>query len=191
LTAALHFIFYDLLPGRGPFIAVTMLLWASYFVFRIRQEPAGRRDFGLSRYGFPESAKASVAVFAVGVAGCAAFGFSKGRLTLVPQMLILLVLYPLWGLIQQLLVQAMFVRNLVGRISTPLVVISAGVLFGVVHLPHVALAGATAVLGVIFTLIFIRWRNVWPLGVCHGWLGVFFYYWALGRDPWLEIIGHA
>jgi hypothetical protein len=37
--------------------------------------------------------------------------------------------------------------------------------------------------------IFLRWRNVWPLGICHGWLGVLFYFWVLGRDPWLEILG--
>jgi len=67
----------------------------------------------------------------------------------------------------------------------------AGILFGLVHLPHVQLAVATAALGAVFTLIFVRWRNVWPLGVCHGWLGVFFYYWVLGRDPWLEITGRA
>jgi hypothetical protein len=191
LTAALHFVFYDLLPGRGPFIAVTMLLWVTYFVFRVRQKPAAGQEFGLSRQGFSDSAKAAAAVFAVGAAGCAAVGFSRGRLILVPHMLILLVLYPIWGLIQQLLVQAMFVRNLIGRTSTPLVVLMAGILFGVVHLPYVQLAVATAVLGAVFTLIFIRWRNVWPLGVCHGWLGVFFYYWVLGRDPWLEIIGRA
>jgi len=40
-------------------------------------------------------------------------------------------------------------------------------------------------------VMLVRWRSVWALGVCHGLLGVFFYYWVLGRDPWLEILGTA
>ncbi|HEX7251874.1 MAG TPA: CPBP family intramembrane glutamic endopeptidase [Thermoanaerobaculia bacterium] len=191
LTAALHFFFYDVLPARGLFILVVITVWAGYFAFRMKREPAARQEFGLSRLGLSESAKACAAVFAVGLAGCAVVGLSKGRLDLVPQMLILLILYPIWGLIQELLVQAMFVRNLVRHVPGAVVVTTAGVLFGVVHLPHVALAVATALLGAVFTMIFVRWRNVWPLGVCHGWLGVFFYYWVLGRDPWLEILGRA
>src|SRR5262249_19674259 len=106
-------------------------------------------------------------------------------------MWILALLYPVWGLVQQLLVQAMVVRNLTPVLSLPLVVAIAAVLFGLVHLPDMELALATALLGGIFTLIFTRWRNVWALGICHGLLGVFFYFWVLGRDPWLEIMGGA
>jgi membrane protease YdiL (CAAX protease family) len=104
-------------------------------------------------------------------------------------MLLLAVLYPAWGLVQQVLVQGMVVRNLEGALSPPAIAVAAGLLFGAVHLPHVALAAATALLGAVFTLIFLRSRNVWPLGLCHGWLGVLFYAWVLARDPWREIVG--
>ena len=102
-----------------------------------------------------------------------------------------MLLWPLHlglGLLQQLLVQAMVVRNLGPVLPTPVVITIAAALFGVVHLPHVELAVSTALLGTVFTLIFTRWPNIWALGVCHGWLGVFFYFWVLGRDPWLEIV---
>ena len=62
----------------------------------------------------------------------------------------------------------------------------ASVLFGAVHLPELKLAAATCLLGLAFTLLYLRWGNLWPLGLCHGWLGVFYYYWVLGRDPWME-----
>ena len=39
-----------------------------------------------------------------------------------------------------------------------------------------------------FTVVFLRHRNVWPLGICHGLLGVVFYSWVLGRDPWWEML---
>ena len=107
-----------------------------------------------------------------------------------------IVPYPIWGMFQQLLVQGVFVRTVVESASglRPKVIatIVAAVLFGAVHLPELRLAMATLVLGLVFTLIYVRWRNLWPLGLYHGWLGVFYYYWVLGRNPWREIfVGHA
>jgi uncharacterized protein len=191
LTATLHFVFYDLLLGRGLFIVATILAWSTYFVIRIRRHPETLRHFGLSVEGLRQSVAASSVILVVGIAICLAVGLTRGTVRLVPHMLILVLLYPLWGLVQQLLVQAMVVRNLVPVLSLPVVVAIAAILFGVVHLPHVELALATALLGGLFTVVFIRWRNVWALGVCHGLLGVFFYLWVLGRDPWLEIVAGA
>jgi hypothetical protein len=191
LTAMLHFIFYEVLPGQGPFIVVTVLAWSTYVAIRIRREPESLREFGLSTYGLRQSSAAASAVLVVGVALCVTVGLSRGGVRFVPHMVLLALLYPLWGVLQQLLVQGMVVRNLVPVLSTPMVVTIAAILFGVVHLPHVVLVLSTATLGAVFTLIFLRWPNVWALGICHGWLGVLFYYWVLGRDPWLEIVTGA
>lgn len=107
-----------------------------------------------------------------------------------------IVPYPIWGMFQQLLVQGVFVRTVIesagGLRPKVIATIVAAVLFGAVHLPELRLAMATLVLGLVFTLIYVRWRNLWPLGLYHGWLGVFYYYWVLGRNPWREIfVGHA
>lgn len=32
----------------------------------------------------------------------------------------------------------------------------------------------------------LRWQMLSLLVLYHGWLGVFYYYWVLGRDPWTE-----
>ena len=32
--------------------------------------------------------------------------------------------------------------------------------------------------------MFLRWRNLWPLGVVHGWLAIPMYFWVAGIDPW-------
>lgn len=189
LTAALHFVFYHLLSSRGPFIAATVVVWAAYFVVRIRGDAGALRDLGLSTRALRESGRATGLVFAIGVAVCLIGGLWRGQVRFVPHMLVLALLYPVWGMVQQLLVQAMVVRNLIRVLPLPVLVAVAAVLFGLVHLPELPLAIATALLGAAFTLIFVRWRNVWPLGVCHGLLGVLFYYWVLGRDPWLEIVG--
>ena len=191
LTAAFHFVFYHLLPARGPFIVVTTLAWSTYFISRIRSSPESIRSFGLSTQGLRQSAIAASVILVVGIGICLAIGLSRGTVRFVPQMVILALLYPIWGLVQQLLVQAMVVRNLNPVLSLPLVVAIAAVLFGLVHLPDTELALATALLGGIFTVMYVRWRNVWALGICHGLLGVFFYFWVLGRDPWLEIVASS
>ncbi len=188
-TAALHFVFYDLLPGRGVFIAVTAIGWIAYIVLRSRQDPSALREFGLSRDGLRPTAKAAAAIFIAGGVACVAIGRARGPLVLDVHMLWTALLYPAWGLLQQVLVLGIVARHLSRSLPAIVVVAVAAVLFGAVHLPHLALAGATAALGAVFTAVYLRWRNVVPLGVVHGWLGVLFYFWVLGRDPWLEIAG--
>lgn len=108
-------------------------------------------------------------------------------------MLPLLALYPIWGLIQQFLVQSLFARNLQREFAvfrSPLRIAPlAALVFSVVHWPDLRLCALTFVLGLVFTPIYLRWRNLWPLGMWHGWLGVFAYFWVLARDPWVEMFG--
>jgi hypothetical protein len=86
--------------------------------------------------------------------------------------------------VQQLLVQGIFVR-IVAAVSAGLwqkvvTTLAAALLFGAVHLPDMRLTAATCVLGAVFTMIFLRWRNLWPLGLWHGWLACSFTigYWS-------------
>ena len=67
--------------------------------------------------------------------------------------------------------------------------VTAALLFALVHVRDLRLAAGTLLLATALTPIWLRWRNVWPLGVCHGWLGGAYYHFVLGRDPWLELVG--
>jgi membrane protease YdiL (CAAX protease family) len=60
--------------------------------------------------------------------------------------------------------------------------------FAAVHVPDRPLCGATFVLGLVCCTLFLRCRNLWPLGALHGWLGACFYLWVLARDPWAEVL---
>lgn len=187
LTGVLHFVFYHVLSARGLFIAITVLAWFSYFAIRVYRNPGNLRLYGLTRQGLQQSTRAAILVLMTGVAACFVVGVAQGSIRFVPHMAVLALLYPVWGLVQQVLVQAMVVRNLRGVLPPPVLVCLAAILFGLIHLPDLRLAIATALLGSALTVIFLRWQNVWPLGVCHGFLGVFFYFWVLERDPWMEI----
>lgn len=188
LTVGLQFLFYDLLPGRGAFLVATVVGWGGYLAGRILRHPDTLRELGLARDGLAASTAAAAVILLVGTLVCLAIGSRRGSVTFTRNMLFTALLYPVWGLVQQVLVQGVAVRHLSRALPKAAVVAIAGVLFGLVHLPHLALAAATAVLGAVFTIVFLRHRNAWPLGVCHGLLGVVFYFWVLGRDPWWEMV---
>ncbi len=192
-TAVLHLLLSNALGLQGVTIAIALLGWTSYALWQARRDRHALDRWGFTRRGLGPAFVATTlfAVLAIGI--MALVGYRNGTLQVDGGLIALLLLYPAWGLIQQFLVQALVAGNLrraSGWIRHPvLVVLVCAVLFGLVHLPDVRLAGATFLLGLVFTPLYLRWRNLWPLGLYHGWLGAFCYRWVLDRNPWLEIAG--
>ncbi len=192
-TGALHPLFVELLHAKAAFIASALLGWGIYVARRVRRDRSVLQVWGFRAENLGPALIVTSAVGLLGTVGLAAIAASQGTLRFHWHMLVLLLAYPLWGLVQQFLVQALVVGNLTRgprRVVPPwaVTIVSAG-LFGVVHLPDWKLAVGTALLGAAFTPIYLKWRNLWPLGLYHGWLGVFFYFWLLGRDPWRGVFG--
>ncbi len=81
--------------------------------------------------------------------------------------------YMVWSVMQQFILQGYFflrlVRLLPGR-TAPLLTASA--MFSVAHLPNPVLTPITLVWGVLACLLFLRYRNIYPLGLAHGILGL-------------------
>jgi hypothetical protein len=191
-TGILHFLAVGLLGLRGAFIAVALLAWSTYVVVRIRGDGSVVRVWGLSSQGLLPTWRAAGALALAALLGMAFVAAQRRSLRLDPHMVPLLVAYPAWGVFQQLLVQGMFVSNVVSvssrRLPVPAAIGAAGLLFGCVHLPDPISTTATALMGGAFAAIFVRHRNIWPLGLLHGLLGVPFFFWILQRDPWLELL---
>jgi Type II CAAX prenyl endopeptidase Rce1-like len=192
-TALLHPLFVEVLHQRVVFIGLALVGWASYIGLRVWHDRDTLNQFGLRREGLVPAFVATSAFSAAALVAMALIAQARHAMALHWQMLLLLALYPVWGTLQQLLVQGVFVRAVVAVANGPwpkfIATAMAAILFGTVHLPDMKLAAATCLLGTVFTLIYLRWRNLWPLGLWHGWLGVFFYYWVLNRDPWAEVFG--
>src|SRR5262249_9091132 len=98
-----------------------------------------------------------------------------------------------WGVIQQFLALGVVVGNL-ERIRglgerKPALVILCAVLFGLVHLYDIRLAVGTFLLELLLIPLYLKDRNIWPLGVLHAWLGVPFYLWVLKEDLWTYTFG--
>ena len=189
-TGVVHLVFIELFQAKAWFIGLAILCWAIYIAIRVHNDDSALGYWGFRSVNLKKTSIASSTVAAIAV--LAMIPISKGRLFFHWHMLPLLMLYPIWGVIQQFLVQAMVVNNLAtisNRISFRwMVTILAAGLFGLVHIPDLKLMAATFCLGLAFTPVYLSWRNLWPLGVYHGWLGVLYYFWVLGRDPWVEVL---
>ena len=174
------------------FIPACVIGWTLWLAIRLRRDPSLADRWGLRplvhlrpilRWLLPPA----VVLFFAG----AAVALRLDR-PLVPELLWLsLLLYPIWGLIQQWLVQALLVDNIraLTGASLPWLLVLGGVGFGAVHVEHPLLVLATGVMGAFYVALFQRWRNLWPLAVAHGWLGSLFYPWILGHNPLAEMLG--
>ncbi|HZP24433.1 MAG TPA: CPBP family intramembrane glutamic endopeptidase [Terriglobales bacterium] len=78
-----------------------------------------------------------------------------------------------WALVQQFILQDFILARLLQ--ITPkrtLAVIVAGLLFAVAHVPNPLLVIATIVWGIVACALFLRYRNLYVLGLAHAILGM-------------------
>ncbi len=81
--------------------------------------------------------------------------------------------YLLWTLYQQFLLNDYFMPRLERILgNTSLAVGMAGILFSAAHLPNAVLTIATLVWGLVSCALFLRYRNLYMLGLAQGLLGL-------------------
>jgi membrane protease YdiL (CAAX protease family) len=89
-----------------------------------------------------------------------------------------LALYCAWGLFQQYLLNGYFVNRfddfLAGR-KHALVPVLAAVFFSLAHLPNWLLMLVTLAGGYVCARIYLKYRNLYFLGVAHGVVGFLIY----------------
>lgn len=81
--------------------------------------------------------------------------------------------YAVFSFAQQFLMQSYFLlrfRRVLGNDASA--VTAAVATFSLAHLPNPILTGLTVIWGLCASLIFVRWRNLLPLGVAHAMLGI-------------------
>jgi hypothetical protein len=177
---------------QGFYIVAAVACWLGFVVVTAYRRPAVLREWGFRRDNVGPALLSSAAVFLPLLFLTCMIAWFRGSLVVSSSLLIMLALYPAWGLVQQFLVQALLVTNLEkGPLRNHRVALIAvgGALFSVVHVGNAFLVPATALVGAAFVLLYLRFRNLWPLGLFHGWLGSMFYLWILQRDKLAEIFG--
>jgi len=81
--------------------------------------------------------------------------------------------YALWTFIQQFLLQGFFLQRLMQLVPNPkLAAMAAAGMFALAHLPNPILTVTTLAWGFAACLIFLRYRNLYPLAIAHAILGI-------------------
>jgi membrane protease YdiL (CAAX protease family) len=81
--------------------------------------------------------------------------------------------YAIWSGVQQFLLQGVFLLRFLKLIPNPrLAALTAAALFAAAHLPNPILTPITFVWGLAACLLFLHYRNVYPLALAHAILGI-------------------
>jgi len=181
------------LGWRLPFIIVVVLGWSSYVYYRLQAKPELRNYWGLLTDGFWSSFLKLLPIALLCIASFLAYGFHFETEVLDWTLIIIILVYPIWGIVQQFLALGIFARNLSdgwgGNRPEWEVILLTGGLFGLIHYPFPLLMLATFFLGLVYAWLYLRGYNLLALGVYHGVLGGVFFYTVLGRNSFLEAFG--
>jgi membrane protease YdiL (CAAX protease family) len=81
--------------------------------------------------------------------------------------------YAIWSGVQQFLLQCFFLSRIVRLIPNPqTAAFTAAGLFALAHLPNPVLVLLTVVWGSLACLVYLRYRNLYPLAIAHAILGI-------------------
>jgi hypothetical protein len=148
-------------------VGVAIILWRSF---------AGWRAMGFTTRNFARSlwvAGAALATAAIAIAVAARMGTLHLPPGGVTGFVETYVAYAIWTGVQQFLLQGLFLLRLLRVTPKPaMAALGAAALFAAAHLPNPILTPATLVWGTIACLLFLRYRNIYPLMMAHAILGI-------------------
>jgi hypothetical protein len=79
----------------------------------------------------------------------------------------------IWAVLQQFVLQDFFLLRLLRLLpSRSAAVVTAAVLFSIAHIPNPLLTIATLAWGTAACFLFLKYRNLYVLGIAHGILGL-------------------
>jgi len=191
LTGSMKYVFMDWLELRIFYIGVACLFWTIY-IYKSYQD----NKLILQYWGFRKDYFRNVFLFLmpfalVIIAAILWYGISIKTITLNWHLIPVFIFYPLWGIIQQFLIMALVAGNLQSLSAVKLrkyqIILLISVLFAMVHYPSLPLMLFVFLMELLFTSAYFRWRNLWPLGLYHGWVASLLLFFVLGRDLWNEL----
>ncbi|NQZ78493.1 MAG: hypothetical protein HRT61_20635, partial [Ekhidna sp.] len=108
------FVFMDWLQWQFPFIALSIISWISYIWYRTRSTPSLLRHWGFRKDNFARTLKLVLPFGLFAVGSFIVVGFIQDTLNPSWHIFPILIIYPVWGVIQQFLVIGLIAGNLQG-----------------------------------------------------------------------------
>lgn len=193
ITAAGKFIFMDFLDWKFAFIISAITAWTGYVIYQSRRLPGALRHWGFRTDNFRAVFNKLFPFGILAIASCVLVGLMRNTIELTWHIIPILLLYPVWGTIQQFLLIALVAGNWQdlkkSKSGYGYVVFVTALLFAIIHYPYVWLMLGTFFLALLYGFIYLQARNLFVMGIFHGWLGAIFFYTVVARDPFAEIFG--
>ena len=191
LTGILKFVFMDWLNFRAFYIVAVCAFWIIYIWQTHKKYPGVYKYLGFRKANFKKSFLILLVPALITIAGIYFYGVETEARFLNWRILPILVLYPLWGLLQQFMIAGLIAGNLQKlesiKLRDSLIIIITSMVFALIHAPSLPLMLYVLVMEIIFLLVYFKYHNLWTLGLFHGWVSGLFLYFVLGRDLWKEL----
>lgn len=191
LTAASKFLFMDILNWRLFYITGISIFWLSYVVIQVRKVPRVGFRWGFHRNHLKETFVFLSLPTIAAILSSVVYGMLTGRAIISWHILPILLLYPLWGIVQQFLMLGILYNNLSdmfgSRLNRYVLIIIVSLLFSAIHYPDLFLMILTFGMEIVFITVYLRWRNLWAIGIVHGWIATFALFFVQERDLWAEL----
>ena len=158
--------------GRTQQIAsVAFITWIAVTTVSERRR---LRELGLGLSGLRGASIAlAVAVIASGALLCAAWMLGTLRPLYGSRPLTHALGYMLWATVQEFVLNSYFFLTLEDLLPrSRYAMIAAVILFALAHIPNLILLVGTLLASMFFVSVFRRYRNIYPLGIAHGLLGL-------------------
>ena len=186
------FVFMDWLGWKLPFISIAIITWLIYVLIRHRQVPEVLKYWGFRIDNFTKVIRMVLPFGIIAIVIFSIVGYYSNTINLSWHIIPILVLYPIWGTIQQFLVIGLVAGNVKGlkknKLPDVAIILLTALLFGLLHYPFYWLMAGTFVLALFYGYVYLKARNVYVMGIFHGWLGALFFYTVVGRDPFEEVL---
>lgn len=191
LTGIGKFVFMDYLNWRLPFVVVSILAWSAYVLYRYNKNKHVLKDWGFRWDNFKSVIKLMIPFAIFSVLVFFVIGYIQGTINMTWHIIPLLITYPIWGSIQQFLTIGLLAGNLNEfkrvKLNKILIIFMTAVFFSLVHYPSVWLMIGTFILALFYGYVYLKAKNIYVLGLFHGWLGALFYYTVVNKDPFVEV----
>ncbi len=190
-TAIGKFVFMDFLNWRLPFVVFAIVGWSLYALYRYKREKNILKYWGFRTDNFKSTVKLMMPFAVISIISFLVIGFSQNTINLTWHILPLLITYPIWGSIQQFITFALIAGNLNDlnkkKLNKLSIIFITAILFSIVHFPSKWLMIGTFLLALFYGYIYLKRKNIYAMGIFHGWLGAIFYYTVVNRDPFQEV----
>ena len=191
LTAVGKFIFMDILNIRLSFVIVVVIAWSGYVMYRYKKDKNVLKDWGFRLDNFKTVLRYMLPFALFSIISFIIIGSIQKTINITWHILPLLITYPIWGSIQQFITIGLIAGNLsqlrAVKLHKGVIVMVTAVLFSIVHYPSVWLMIGTFILALFYGYVYLRSKNIYVMGLFHGWLGALFYYTVVNRDPFEEV----